>query len=90
MSASPLITIAEAADLLGIPRSTAYESARNGKFPVHVISFGPRTLRVSRVGVEALLAQAAEPKSSNGLQTESQPVCRPRRRYRVGVRPKVA
>jgi excisionase family DNA binding protein len=48
------ITISEAAGILGISRSTAYESVRNGTFPVAVIKIGKR-LVISRAAIEQVL-----------------------------------
>ena len=46
------ISVEEAADMLGIGRSKAYEAARDGRLPV--VRWG-RALRVVRAGVEELL-----------------------------------
>ena len=39
---SPTVTLVEAAQLLGIGRSTAYAAARAGEFPTRVIQVGSR------------------------------------------------
>ncbi len=49
------ISVDEAAEMLGIGRSTAYEAARSGRLPV--VRWG-RGLRVVRAGVEAMLTEA--------------------------------
>lgn len=49
------ISVEEAAELLGIGRSSAYEAARSGRLPV--VRWG-RALRVVRAGLDALLADA--------------------------------
>jgi excisionase family DNA binding protein len=51
-------TIREAADILGISRSTAYESVRTGTFPVPVIRIG-RRLVISRAAIELVLGTPA-------------------------------
>ena len=49
-----MVSIEEAADMLGISRNTAYEAARADKLPVRVIRIGWRYLIV-RSELEALL-----------------------------------
>ena len=39
---TPTVSLTEAAQLLGIGRSTAYAAARNDEFPVQVIKVGGR------------------------------------------------
>lgn len=51
----PLLSIDEAAIILGIARSTAYRAIKDGTFPVRVIRLGGR-LRISRVALERLLS----------------------------------
>jgi excisionase family DNA binding protein len=51
-------TIAEAADLLGISRASAYEAAHRGELPVRVIG---RRMLVPRVALLRLLDGADEP-----------------------------
>lgn len=51
-------TVPEAADVLGISRSYAYELARCGEFPVPVIRLG-RALRVSRRALHAYIDGAS-------------------------------
>lgn len=48
------VSLTEAAALLGIPRSSAYELARADRFPVKVIRAG-RTVRVPTAPLERLL-----------------------------------
>jgi excisionase family DNA binding protein len=52
-------TIAEAADLLGISRASAYEAAHRGELPVRVIG---RRMLVPRVALLRLLDGAPEAK----------------------------
>lgn len=49
-----LISIPEAAKLLGITRDQAYALARADALPVPVIRFGPKTWRVSVVQLRRL------------------------------------
>jgi excisionase family DNA binding protein len=51
-------TITEVAQLLGIPRATAYEAAHRGELPVHVIG---RRILVPRVALLRLLERDAPP-----------------------------
>ena len=51
-------TIAEAADLLGISRASAYEAAHRGELPVRVIG---RRMLVPRVALLRLLEGADQP-----------------------------
>lgn len=39
---TPTVSLTEAAELLGIGRSTAYAAARNDDFPVQIIKIGGR------------------------------------------------
>jgi len=48
------VTVEEAARLLGIGRSLAYEAVRNGSFPVPIIRVGARYL-IPRAALERLL-----------------------------------
>jgi excisionase family DNA binding protein len=48
------LSLAEAAEMLGIGRSTAYRLAQQGALPVPVLEIGP-VLRVSLVHVERYL-----------------------------------
>jgi excisionase family DNA binding protein len=48
------VSLAEAAAMLGIGRSTAYKLAKQGALPVPVLEIGP-VLRVSLVHVERYL-----------------------------------
>lgn len=61
------LTIREAADLLGMPHSTAYDHARTGKFAVPVIRSG-RTYRVSRAAVEAQVGPIELPGESTDTE----------------------
>lgn len=49
-----LITIPEAAKLLGITRDHAYDLAKADALPVPVIRFSPKVWRVSRLMIERL------------------------------------
>ena len=51
---SPLISVQEAATLLRISRSTAYDLVKRGEFPVTVIRIGTQW-RVNRVELEDLI-----------------------------------
>jgi len=53
-------TLPEACARLGYPRSTGYDLARRGDFPVPVIKAG-RSLRVSKILVDRLLNGEAAP-----------------------------
>ena len=50
------VTVEEAARLLGIGRSLAYEAVRRGQFPAPVIKVGRRYV-VSREGLERVIAE---------------------------------
>lgn len=50
------ISVREAAKILGISHTTAYEAAHGGLLPV--LKFG-RTIRVVKVGLDRMLDQAA-------------------------------
>lgn len=52
------VSLTEAATILGIHRTTAYELHKKGQFPVPVIPVG-RHLKVSKVSLERLLAGEA-------------------------------
>jgi excisionase family DNA binding protein len=53
---SATLTIAEAADLLGIGRNTAYAAAKTGEIAgIPVIRVGPKRLVIPRTPLEALL-----------------------------------
>ena len=49
------LSVPEAARLLGIGKSLAYDLARRGEFPVRVLRLGQR-MRVSRVELDRYLA----------------------------------
>ncbi|WP_301925161.1 helix-turn-helix transcriptional regulator [Corynebacterium glaucum] len=51
---TPAISLSEAASLLGIGRSTAYNYAREGNFPVPVFRVGSRYVVPTRPLLEAL------------------------------------
>ena len=62
--------MAEAAKRLGIPRSSAYDLAARGLFPVPVISLGRRKV-VSRAALERLIdPDAASPENFIGTPTK--------------------
>ena len=63
MNERETLTIAEAAERLGIRRRLAYECARRGDIPV--LRLG-RKLVVPRVRLEELLANGGEGKENNG------------------------
>jgi excisionase family DNA binding protein len=50
----PLLSVDEAAIMLGITRSTAYRAIKNGSFPVQVFKVGGH-LCIARVSIERLL-----------------------------------
>ena len=50
-----VVSVEEAADLLGIGRNAAYEAVREGRFPVRVIKVGVRYL-IPRAELEELLS----------------------------------
>jgi len=52
-------TVEEAATLLGIGRTLAYELIRRNKFPVPVIRLGARRIVVPRVPLDEMLAGGA-------------------------------
>ena len=54
-STSPLLTISEVADLIGVHRSTLYRTIGRAGLPLPVIRVGA-TMRVPRVAVERLLS----------------------------------
>jgi excisionase family DNA binding protein len=56
----PMLSVARAAEMLGIPKRTLYEWCRTGKFP-H-LRLGRKVL-VSRETVEGLLAPGVVPSS---------------------------
>jgi len=55
-----LLTAAEAADLLRVPRSTVYELARNRRIPF--LKVGRRTLFVRQALLEWIAAQTVQPR----------------------------
>ena len=55
---SATLSIEEAAQLLGIGRTLAYDLARRGELP-GVVRLGQKRLRVSRLALENYLAGAA-------------------------------
>jgi len=54
------LSLAEAAAVLGIHRSTAWDLHKRGEFPVPVLQIGHR-LRVTKVQLERYLLGHAEP-----------------------------
>ena len=50
-----VLTMTEAAQVLGIDRSTAYELHKRGEFPVRVLTIG-RRLKVPRVALDRYLS----------------------------------
>ena len=54
---NPTLSVEEAANVLGIGRSLAYDLARRGELP-GVLRLGHKRLRVSRVALEQYLAQS--------------------------------
>ncbi|WP_175934564.1 AlpA family transcriptional regulator [Corynebacterium sp. Marseille-P4321] len=50
----PTLNIAEAASLLGIGRSSAYEAARTGKFPTPVLKINGRYVVPTKPLLDAL------------------------------------
>ena len=54
------LTIAEYAEITGLPRSTVYDHARAGTLPVRVVRSGS-TYRLSRVDTEALFGPVVLP-----------------------------
>jgi excisionase family DNA binding protein len=54
------LTIAEYAEITGLPRSTIYDHARAGTLPVRVVRSGS-TYRLSRVDTEALFGPVVLP-----------------------------
>jgi excisionase family DNA binding protein len=54
LMACATISLAQAAQILGIHRSTAWDLHKRGKFPVTVLKIGNR-LRVTKANLEAFL-----------------------------------
>jgi excisionase family DNA binding protein len=52
-------TVEEAATLLGIGRTLAYDLIRRGEFPVPVIRLGARRIVVPRVPLDEMLGRGA-------------------------------
>jgi excisionase family DNA binding protein len=75
---SALLSVAEAAVLLGIDRATCYRAIRNDTFPVPVVRLGGR-IRIPRRAVERLLDGAQPTAGSQSPQltpaVDSCPVC---------------
>lgn len=57
---SRTMSIDEAAKVLGIGRTTAYELSKQGRFPVRILRLG-RKIRVSRTELDRYLAGTTEP-----------------------------
>jgi excisionase family DNA binding protein len=51
----PLVTVEEAANLLGESRSTFYRAIKDGTFPLPVYRIG-RRMKIPRLAVERLIA----------------------------------
>lgn len=49
------LTVAEAAQVLGLHKNAVYEAVKNGQIPA--IKFGPRRIRIPSDAVERLLQQ---------------------------------
>jgi excisionase family DNA binding protein len=64
MSDSLMLTVAEAAELLGISAPTAYRLIDRGEFPVPVRKLGQR-FRISRVQLERWAAGDEPPAPAN-------------------------
>lgn len=56
MSDSDVISLAQAAKLMGITRDTAYRLVRAGEFPLPTVKLG-RGVKVSRTAVDRWVAQ---------------------------------
>lgn len=54
----PALSVPEAAQILGISRSLAYEAVKNGQIPT--LKMGVRRIIVPTVAIERMLEQAAK------------------------------
>ncbi len=74
---SALLSVEEAATLLGIDRATCYRAIRNDKLPVPIVRLGGR-IRIPRRAVERLL-DGSEPTAASPARqlaaADSCPVC---------------
>lgn len=78
-SRNALLSVAEAAILLGIDRATCYRAIRNETLPVPVVRLGGR-IRIPRRAVERLLDGAEQPTAASqshqlASAADSCPVC---------------
>ena len=60
------VSLVDAAQLLGIHRSTAWDLHRRGQFPVPVLRIG-HGLRVAKVQLERFLLEGEEPRISESI-----------------------
>jgi len=60
------VSLVDAAQLLGIHRSTAWDLHRRGQFPVPVLRIG-HGLRVAKVQLERFLSEGEEPRISESI-----------------------
>ena len=65
-----VVSVEEAADLLGIGRNSVYEAVREGRFPVRVIRVGARYL-IPRVELEELLGIAPAARELQRARSQS-------------------
>lgn len=61
-----LLTVSEAAQMLGVSKSRAYVMARRGEIPT--LDLGPRSLRVPRAALEAWIRERTEPSAHPSLK----------------------
>jgi len=61
MSERPVLSVDEAAELLGLNRNSVYEAAKRGELPT--IRVGRRVL-ISRAGLQRLLDEGNAPKAA--------------------------
>lgn len=60
------VSLVDAAQLLGIHRSTAWDLHRRGQFPVPVLRIG-HGLRVAKAQLERFLSEGEEPRISESI-----------------------
>lgn len=60
------VSLVDAAQLLGIHRSTAWDLHRRGQFPVPVLRIG-HGLRVAKVQLERFLLEGEQPRISESI-----------------------
>jgi excisionase family DNA binding protein len=75
---SPLLTLSEVADILGLHRSTLYRGIERGSFPLPIVRVGS-TMRVPRAAVSRLLA-GTEARPANPHTLSSAPEREPNAR----------